>query len=55
MLWATKNDPVLLEYSKLVEIAAKYTKSVAQILIRCQICIDIISIGRNYAATFSTN
>lgn len=35
--WAKPGEPVLLEDKKLKEIATKYKKSVAQILIRYQV------------------
>lgn len=35
--WATKDEPNLLEDQKLVEIAKKYNKSTAQVLIRYQL------------------
>ena len=35
--WATAEDPVLLDDPKIVEIATKYGKSPAQIIIRWQV------------------
>lgn len=37
--WAKPDDPVLLEQPKLKEIAAKYSRSVSQVVLRFQVCM----------------
>jgi len=45
--WAKPDEPVLMEDPKLIEIAAKYNKSVAQIILRFQVQRGIIPIPKS--------